>query len=507
MASGMPIHAASDAATQALASPARSQASQASSRSAPTGDVGPELGDGGVEEPELAGPVGAVGQAPDLAEGSGCRGVAGDLQPGRHLFAGEPFDGQLGASGVGRRERAPGGGGEPGVSGADEPGGVGLEGLALVVVEAGGEPAGVRGQHRGHRARSVGVGLVGEPGGELEQRQPEAATRPGDRLERDVVEVGTAGGRHVDRLRPACPSSAGEGCQLGFGDEQAPERRDAGVDGGGSRGVPGEPVGRVARRHLDPAVADRQPVEGGARCRGAGEVSRAQQLHGEGVGDDAVAGPAGDRVGVGATLCGPAGAGDARSDVGEGVLEVDAGVRNAAHVSGDLAEQLEAGQHRRCVAAGPARGEGEVGRTPEGERRRADAVVEVAVHEVAPGPRRQRAVERGRGVADRHPVGRSQESQGHGLVGSGVAEHPVGGDLEPLQREARIGASRVGEQAQHGGVGGAVEPVDLAAGLEQLERGVVHPVAFEGRRDEVGHGLEGVVTGVEAADPEERPVG
>ena len=75
--------------------------------------------------------------------------------------------------------------------------------LAALVVERRGEPAGVRGQHRRHRSGRVAVRLVGEPRRQLEEREAQAAARMRDGVERDGVEVGSAGdaARSASRVR------------------------------------------------------------------------------------------------------------------------------------------------------------------------------------------------------------------------------------------------------------------------------------------------------------------
>ena len=141
----------------------------------------------------LVGPIDSSRAAASVSPAS--RSHDGRLHPD------EPVGGEPGAGGVvGGQGRRPGA--EPGghrLGGADEAAGPVLERLAAAVVEGGREPAGVGGQHRRHALGRVAVGLVGEPGGQLEEREAQAAAAVGERLEGDVGE-----GRH-HRARRAGP--------------------------------------------------------------------------------------------------------------------------------------------------------------------------------------------------------------------------------------------------------------------------------------------------------------
>ena len=63
------------------------------------------------------------------------------------------------------------------------------------------------------------------------------------------------------------------------------------------------------------------------------------------------------------------------------------------------------------------------------------------------------------------------------------------------------------EQAEHDGVGRAVEAVERAGGLEQVEGRVGDPGRVEAAATTVRHRLQGVLVGLEATDPQQGPVG
>ncbi len=295
--------------------------------------------------------------------------------------------------------------------------------------------------------------------------------------------------------------------QLDVGDQQVLQRLRRLFDRVEPSLEAGEPVVRVAEGDDESTVLEHLALEVlVATSPQPVEVAGPEHLEGERVRDHDVADLRGHGVGGRPAVGGPAAAGDAGADPGEGLLEVDARVRGP-NVAGHVLEHREPGQQRLRVAGGPAGGEGQVGGVAEGERGRADPAVQPTLHEVAPGAGRHRGVQRRRRVTSGDLERGAEQAHGHGLVRGGVAEHPVGGDLQPRERDLAVGSGRRGEQAQHRGVGHPVEAVERAGGLEQVDVGIVDPRAGQRGGHDVRHGLERVLADVEAPHAQQGPAG
>ena len=148
-----------------------------------------------------------------------------------------------------------------------------------------------------------------------------------------------------------------------------------------------------------------------------------------------------------------------------------------------------------------------MGRLAEGDRGGADALLDVAVHHVAPGLGGAGLVEDRRGVGHLHVELHRQQPQGHGVGRRQVAEDPLAGDVDPLGGQAAALAEGRREQAEHHGVGAAVEPVEGAARLRGPDDGLGDAGLLQAVGDQVGDRAEGVVGDLEPGHPEHGAVG